>query len=86
MHSGVACLASVLAQTWCANHGGIHDGDRVHLEAASLQRFANLGKQGSAQLVVVEQLERLRHGCGVRHPLRPQVDANKAAQVGTIDR
>ena len=43
-----------------------------------------LGAQGLAQFVLVEQLAKLRKGRRVRNRLTTQIDTNEAAQTGAV--
>ena len=44
----------------------------------------NLGKQGFAQLVVIEEFAKLQQGGGIGHGLAAQINSDKAAQAGTV--
>ena len=84
VHLGVSGLVGVLGGAGRADDGGVHDGAGVDFDAARLQFHAHACEQGFAQLVVVEQAAEPEHGGGVGHGLATQVDANEAAQAGTV--
>ena len=54
------------------------------LKPRGLQFLPDLGKQGLAQLVVIEKAAKLEQGGGVGHRLAPQIDAHEAAQAGAV--
>lgn len=84
MHLGVTRLVGVLGGAGRANDAGVHDGASVDPEAALLQLLPNLGKQGFAQLVVIEEFAKLQQGGGIGRGLAAQINADKAAQAGAV--
>jgi len=54
------------------------------LEALALQDLTHLGKQGFAELVVIEKFAEFQYCGGIRHGFTPQVNAHKTAQAHTV--
>lgn len=67
VHLGITRLVGVLGGAGRPDDGGVHDGSGLHLETTALQDRADLGKQGLAQLVVIEQAAKLEHRGGIGH-------------------
>lgn len=84
VHVRIAGLVSVLGRTGRTDDGGVHDGAGIDLDAACLQLLAHSGEQGLAQLVVIEQATEIELGRRIGYRLTSQIDANKAAQAGTV--
>lgn len=58
-HLWISRLVCVLGPARCADDAGVHDGAGVDLEASGLQFLPHLGKQGLAELLVIEQSAKL---------------------------
>ena len=84
VHLGVSGLVCVLGGAGRTDDGGVHDGAGVDLDAARLQLLAHSCEQGFAQLVVAQQMAELEHRGGIGHWLTAQVNADEAAQAGTV--
>ena len=70
---------------WAASvsHKALHaySGDRDRLFRTMMH---NLGKQDVTQFVVIKELSKLEQGGGIGHGLAAQINADKAAQAGTV--
>ena len=82
VHLGVARLGCVLGGAGRTNNGRIHDGAGVDLQAPGLQFLPHLGKQGFAELVLIEHFTKLQQRGGVGYALAAQINTGKAAQAG----
>ena len=83
VHLRMAALVFVLGRGRCRNQGRINYRATRELHSIRHEQLADLGKQGSAQMMRFEQVTEIEQGRGIGHSFRPRSIRQNSRNTGT---